>query len=106
MVELGISQRDAVRRQVRRIVEHCLKLQYSAARDPRAGWHEISSMPGRRSRTRSRDDPARPAAAVSRVWQQARRNTAAPLRLHGEHADADALPAECPYRLPDLLRCD
>ena len=39
--DLGVSQRDAVRSQVRRITEHCLKLEYSPARDPRAGWHEV-----------------------------------------------------------------
>jgi hypothetical protein len=43
---------------------------------------------------------------LPRLWQQARRNTAAALRLRGERAAADALPAECPYRLADLLRHD
>ena len=40
VADLGISQRDAVRSQVRRIVEHCLKLEHSPAQAPRAGWHE------------------------------------------------------------------
>jgi hypothetical protein len=34
VADLGISQRDAVRSQLRRIIEHCLKLEYPAARDP------------------------------------------------------------------------
>ena len=38
--DLGTSQRDAVRSQVRRIIEHCLKLEYSRARYPRAGWRD------------------------------------------------------------------
>ena len=40
VADLGTSQRDAVRSQLRRIIEHCLKLEYSPAREPRAGWHE------------------------------------------------------------------
>jgi hypothetical protein len=35
---LGRDQRDAVRSQVRRIIEHLLKLQYSPAQEPRYGW--------------------------------------------------------------------
>jgi hypothetical protein len=105
MADLGISQRDAVRSQVRRIIEHCLKLQYSAARDPRAGWNE--TIIDARTEIEDKITPTirrgRPRQSP-RVWQQARRNTAAALRLHGEHADA--LPAECAYRLPDLLRYD
>jgi hypothetical protein len=37
--DLGTSQRDAVRRQVRRVIEDCLKLEYSRAVDPRGGWY-------------------------------------------------------------------
>jgi uncharacterized protein DUF29 len=93
---------------VRRIIEHCLKLEYSAARDPRAGWHETiidprTEIEDKITPTIRRGLPRQ----FPRVWQQARRNTAAALRLTGEHAAADALPAECPYRLPDhLLRYD
>src|SRR5271157_3592422 len=35
---LGRSERDAVRSQVDRIIEHFLKLQYSPAQQPRLGW--------------------------------------------------------------------
>ena len=40
VADLGVSQRDAACSQVRRIIEHCLKLEYSQARAPRVGWHE------------------------------------------------------------------
>ena len=43
---------------------------------------------------------------LPRLWHQARRDTAAALRLHGERLAAETLPAECPYRLADLLRPD
>jgi hypothetical protein len=107
VADLGISQRDAVRSQVRRILEHCLKLEYSSAPEPRTGWHESiiqarTEIEDKITPTLRRGLPAR----LPRLWQQARRNAAAALRLHGEEAAAGDLPAECPYRLPDLLRHD
>src|SRR5437870_6871813 len=35
---LGRSERDAVRSQIRRIIEHLMKLSYSPARQPRFDW--------------------------------------------------------------------
>jgi hypothetical protein len=107
VADLGISQRDAVHSQLRRIIGHCLKLKYSPARDPRAGWYETiiqarTEIEDKISRTIRRGLPRR----LPRLWQQARRDTAAAFRLHGEHATADALPDTCPYRLADLLRHD
>ncbi|HEY1794692.1 MAG TPA: DUF29 domain-containing protein [Stellaceae bacterium] len=37
---VGASQKLALRSQMRRIVEHLLKLQFSPAADPRRGWFE------------------------------------------------------------------
>ncbi len=37
---LGISQKSALGSQIRRIMHHLLKLQFSQARDPRRGWME------------------------------------------------------------------
>jgi Domain of unknown function DUF29 len=107
VADLGISQRDAVRSQVRRIIEHCLKLEYSPVQAPRAGWHETiirarTEIEDKITPTIRRGLPRR----LPRLWQQARRDAAASLRLYGEHAAADALPATCPYRLADLLRHD
>lgn len=36
--DLGKSERDAVRSQVRRIIEHFLKLEHAGAGEPRADW--------------------------------------------------------------------
>jgi hypothetical protein len=107
MADLGISQRDAVRSQLRRIIEHCLKLEHSPAREPRVGWHETiiaarTEIEDKITPSIRRGLPRR----LPRLWQQARRDTIAALRVHGEHTAADALPAECPYRLADLLRHD
>src|SRR5215472_7876179 len=38
--DLGKSERDAVRSQIRRIIERFLKLAYSRAEQPRFGWME------------------------------------------------------------------
>jgi len=37
---LGISQKTALRSQMRRIIQHLLKLQFSPAVEPRRGWFE------------------------------------------------------------------
>jgi hypothetical protein len=37
---LGVSQRSALKSQIRRIIEHLLKLENSRAADPRMGWIE------------------------------------------------------------------
>ena len=37
---LGISQRSALRSQIRRIIRHLVKLEHSRAADPRRGWIE------------------------------------------------------------------
>lgn len=105
--DLGTNQRDAVRSAVRRIIEHCLKLEYSPARDPRAGWHETilrarTELEDKLTPTLRRGLPRR----LPRLYAQARRDTAAALRLYGEREAAEALPQECPYRLADLLRHD
>jgi Domain of unknown function DUF29 len=105
VADLGFSQRDAVRSQLRRIIEHCLKLEYSPARDPRVGWHETIIdarivLEDKLTRTLRRGLQRH----LPVLYNQARRMVDGSLRLHGEAEAADALPAKCPYRLADLLR--
>ena len=107
VADLGVSRRDAVRSQLRRIIEHCLKLEYSPARDPRAGCYDTiiqarTEIEDKISPTIRRGLPKR----LPRLWLQARRDTAAGLRVYGETEAAAALPETCPYRLADLLRHD
>jgi hypothetical protein len=105
--DLGTSQRDAVRSQVRRIIEHCLKLEYSRALDPRGGWYE--SILDARAEI---DDKLSPSLRrdlddqLPRLWARARAKVDNGLRRFGEPASADMLPVDCAYALDDLLADD
>jgi Domain of unknown function DUF29 len=107
VADLGTSQHDAVRGQLRRIIDHCLKLEHSPARDPRADWQETIvnariELEDKLTATLRRGLQRR----LPKLYDQARRTAAASLRLHREPEAADALPETCPWRLADLLRHD
>ena len=93
--DLGTSQRDAVRSQMRRIIEHCLKLEYSRAVNPRGGWYD--SIIDARTEL---DDKLSPSLRrdldeqLPRLWMQARTRTDNGLRRFGEPDAADLLPAK------------
>ena len=102
--DLGTSQRDAVRSQVRRIIEHCLKLEFSRARYPRAGWRgwiidARAELDDKLSPSLRRDLEQH----WPRLWAQARIKAENTLRGHREPDSADMLPADCPYALDALL---
>jgi hypothetical protein len=102
--DLGTSQRDAVRSQVRRIIEHCLKLEYSGARYPRAGWRDSvidarAELGDKLSPSLRRDLEQQ----LPRLWTQARTKADNALRGRREPDAADLLPADCPYALDHLL---
>jgi Domain of unknown function DUF29 len=102
--DLGRSQRDAVRSQLRRIIEHCLKLEYSRALEPRGGWYD-SIMDARAEL----DDKLSPSlrrdleAQLPRLWARTRTKVDHGLRRLGEPASVDPLPVDCAYALDDLL---
>ena len=96
--DLGKSERDAVRSQIVRIIEHLLKLQYSPAREPRFDW--MASIVDARGQledkittTLQRDAEA----ALAKLYERGRELAELGLRKFGE--DADSLPARCPYSL-------
>lgn len=102
--DLGASRRKAVRSQIRRILEHLLKLKYSTATDPRVGWRE--SIIDARAELRDDLTPTlrRDAqAALDELYDQARRDAAQRLRLDGEDEAAASLPSACPYTLDQIL---
>ena len=104
VADLGIGQRDAVRSQLRRIIEHCLKLEYSRASEPRGGWYD-SILDARTVL----DDKLSPSLRrdledhLPRLWTQARTKADNGLRRFAEPDAADLLPADLPYALDDLL---
>jgi hypothetical protein len=101
---LGRSDLRRVKSQLRRIMEHLLKLHYSPAAEPRDGWLQ-SILEARQDI----DDYLTPAmrpeieADLDRDYAKARARAALALDRQGEVEAAAALPVEPPYRLSELL---
>ena len=105
--DLGMARRAAVRSHLRRIIEHCLKLEYSRARYPRAGWRD--SIIEARANIQDEITPSLRRDLeeyLPRLWIQARNKADNGLRGHREPDAADQLPADPPYVLDDLLTDD
>jgi DNA-binding PucR family transcriptional regulator len=105
--DVGSERRDAVRSQLRRIIEHLLKLEHSQARDPRGGWRDSildarAEIPDRMTATIRREVEDE----LPRLYSRARAKAANGLSAHGERDAAWALPDDCPYRFDDLLTDD
>lgn len=101
---LGKEQRDAVRSQVRRILEHFLKLQYSPSTQARYGWR--GSILEARARLEDKLSPTLRRglyARLPRLYEQAREQAELSLREFGEHTAADQLPESCPYTLAQII---
>lgn len=102
--DLGKSERDAVRSHLRTVIEHCLKLEHSAAKEPRAGW--LISIT--KARVALQDKLTRRlrrevTANLARLYAQARLEASVALAAYGEPEAAEALPTGCPYTLDQLL---
>jgi Domain of unknown function DUF29 len=105
--DLGMARRAAIRSHLRRIIEHCLELDYSAARYARAGWRDSiidarAAIQDEITPSLRRDLEER----LPRLWTQARTKADNGLRGHRETDAADLLPAACPYALDELLTDD
>ena len=104
---VGRNERDAARSQVRRIIEHFLKLAYSPADAPRFGWmgsivDARATLEDKLSATLRQDLEV----SLSNMYQRARKQTELSLREHQEDAAAALLPKECPYTLDQILADD
>ena len=105
--DLGRSERDAVRSQTRRIIEHLLKLAYSPAQQPRFDW--MASIAEARSTLGDKISPTLRRDAetmLARLYRDGRCLAELALRGYGENHAADALPQQCPYSLEDIFRED
>ena|SRR5579885_975924 len=105
--DLGKSERNAVRSQVRRILVHFLKLAYSPARDPRLDWMDSivearSELTDRLSASLRRDIES----ALPRLYAEARKRAELQMQRYGEREAAASLPAECLYTIEQILSDD
>ena len=104
---VGRNERDAVRSQVRRILEHFLKLASSPATAPRYGW--IDSILDARAVLADKISPTLHRdieAALPNLYRDARRKTEISLRGHGEPEAAGRLPTTCPFTFEQVLADD
>jgi hypothetical protein len=102
--DLGKSARNAVRSQVRRIIEHLLKLGYSPAEEPRHSW--MRSISEARASLRDEISPTLRGDAegvLPILYRDGRRQAVLGLQEHGEHEAAARLPTECPYTLDQIM---
>lgn len=100
---LGRSDLAAARSQVRRIIEHLLKLAHSPAEAPRWGWRGTiidarQQLADRLTKSLRNEIEAE----IEALYVDGRDRAEAGLREHGEHAAADALPTACPYTLAQI----
>jgi hypothetical protein len=105
--DLGKSERDAVRSQIRRIVEHLLKLAHPPAEQPRLDWIETliearQSLSDKLTPTLQRDAEA----VLGKLYTDGQKRAAVGLHKHGEPGAAEQLPSACPWSLDDICRED
>ena len=105
--DLGNSYRDAVRSQVRRILLHFLKLNYSPARDPRSDW--MDSVDDARAEIEDKLTPSLRRDVeemLPRLYARMRKRVVRDLEKYGEHEAARSLPTECPYAPEQIIADD
>jgi hypothetical protein len=105
--DLGKSERDAVRSQVRRILLHLLKLAFSPARDPRSDWMDSiddarAEIEDKLTSTLRRDIEE----VLPQLYTRTLKRVARDLEKYAERDAASSLPAECPYTLAQILAED
>src|SRR4051812_18548266 len=105
--DLGKSERDAVRSQIRRIIEHFLKLTYSPAEQPRFEWmHSVadarSTLEDKMSPTLRREVES----TLEKLYADGCRRAALSLRAYGEDEAAQVFPVNCPYSLDEICQQD
>ena len=105
--DLGKSERDSVRTQVRRILVHFLKLAHSPARDPRHTW--MGSIVDARARLADKLSPSLRRdieQALNRLCTAAWKQASLELQEHAEGEADLSLPGQCPYTIDQVLTDD
>jgi hypothetical protein len=101
---LGRSDLRRVKSQVRRIMEHLLKLHFSLAAEPRDGW--LDSVLDARQDIEDYLTPAmwpEIEAGLPADYAKARTKAEQALQRHGEDEAASLLPVDLPYSMAELL---
>ncbi len=101
--DLGDALKRSVRKRMRTIMEHLLKLQHSPAKEPRSAWRATVRTQRIRLRDGLKASIRREALSeLAELYADARALAEGALRDHGEAAAADALPAACPYAFDQI----
>jgi hypothetical protein len=104
IADLGKEQRNSLRSWTVRIIQHLLLLEHSPAREPRRGWaSEIVDFRGDIARRLSKALERDLGRQLPRLYEDARRELARKMAIHGEAEAAARLPATCPYTLEQVL---
>ncbi len=101
--DVGGAMKRSVRKRMRTIIEHLLKLEHSPASDPRAGWR--ATVRTQRVRLRDALTPTlrrEVEQELPELYADAHSLAEGAFRDHGEDAAADALPATCPYTFDQI----
>jgi Domain of unknown function DUF29 len=101
--DVGGAMKRAVRKRIRTIIEHLLKLEHSPAIEPRAGWR--ATVRTQRVRLHDTLTPTlrrEVEGELAELYEDARGLAEGAFRDHGEDAAADALPATCPYTFDQI----
>jgi hypothetical protein len=112
--DLGKTERDAVRGQIRRIIEHLLKLAYPPAEQPRFDWMETivyarQELSDKLTPTLRREVEGtldKLYGDARKLYGDARRRATLGLRRYGEADAADRLPTACPYSWDEICQED
>ena len=104
--DMGNERKEALQSLIRNILAHLLKLEYSSATDPRAGWVEEITGFRAQAETKLDDTPSLKHYAEGlhqKAWPQARKMVEKSFRVYQEKAK---LPNDCPYTLDNVLDYD
>jgi hypothetical protein len=102
--DLGKSEHDAVLSLAQRIIEHFLLIEHSPATHERLHWaDEIDAFRDRMKRKLSPTIRRGLKRHLRAVYADGRRMVERKMRRYGEDRAADALPAECPYTIEQVL---
>jgi hypothetical protein len=105
--DLGKSERSAMRSEVRRILEHFLKLAHSPAAEPRVDWmvsiaNARAELEDRLTATLRNDIET----VLAQLYTRAKKVASTDLQKYGERNAVAAFPETCPYTLDQILADD